>query len=66
MLAGAPTTLGGHLRQHLPLLFPPGKEGEKEAEAVVQGVRVPMEVEVGWLGACLVGADGWVGVVLVL
>lgn len=62
--AGVPTTLAAHLRQHLPLLFPPGKECK--VEALVQGVRIPLETEVGWLGACLVGADGWVGVVLVL
>ncbi|GAA6057247.1 hypothetical protein JCM3770_003821 [Rhodotorula araucariae] len=36
------------------------------AHALVQGTYVPLAAEVGWLGACLAGADGWVAVVVVL
>ncbi|GAA5913471.1 hypothetical protein JCM8208_005189 [Rhodotorula glutinis] len=36
------------------------------AHALVQGVYVPLDAEIGWLGACMPGADGWVAVVVVL
>ncbi|SCV71714.1 BQ2448_3302 [Microbotryum intermedium] len=36
------------------------------AQIIVQGVVVPLDTEVGWLGACLAGADGWVGAVVSL
>jgi autophagy-related protein 5 len=71
--AGGAVTLGGFLQTHLPLLFPPpaprGYFGASESEEVyalafpiVQGVVVPPETEMAWLGACMVGADGWVSV----
>ncbi|BGP50550.1 autophagy protein 5 [Rhodotorula kratochvilovae] len=74
---GSPTTLHDALSSLLPLLFPPPPTSTTSsssapaapaplAHALVQGVYVPLSAEVGWLGACLAGADGWVGVVLVL
>lgn len=32
------------------------------AYALIQGVVAPLESELGWLGACMTGADGWVNV----
>ncbi|SCZ88911.1 BZ3500_MvSof-1268-A1-R1_C048g00175 [Microbotryum saponariae] len=65
---GQPLPLLSHLQHLLPLLFPPPPsqlsfEAPKPvlAELIVQGVIVPLDTEVGWLGACLAGADGWVG-----
>jgi autophagy-related protein 5 len=40
------------------------KEKEALAYALVQGVLAPLEAEMGWLGACLAGADGWVNVAI--
>lgn len=53
-------TLQAHLEQLAPLLYP------SLATAVVQGIEVPFETELGWLGACLAGPDGWVAVVVML
>ena len=69
-----PLTLGSYLQLHLPRLFPPsppsysgsrcgGAENVYEvAFPIVQGVVPPPETEMAWLGACMVGADGWVSV----
>ncbi|GAA6014269.1 hypothetical protein JCM11491_005020 [Sporobolomyces phaffii] len=34
------------------------------AHAIVQGIRVPLESELGWLASCMAGMDGWVNVVV--
>nr|ODN93151.1 autophagy protein 5 [Cryptococcus depauperatus CBS 7841] len=63
---GKATTLLSVLQKHLPLLFPlPPSEFHdpyKLAFPIVMGVVIPDESEVGWLGACLGGGDGWVRV----
>ncbi|KAJ1028089.1 hypothetical protein NDA13_003538 [Ustilago tritici] len=68
---GRVNTLGGVLSALFPLLFPPPPsfssfqgQGKPLAYAVVQGVRVPLDAEIGWLGSALVGPDGWVSVVI--
>ncbi|GAA5854485.1 hypothetical protein JCM5353_002586, partial [Sporobolomyces roseus] len=64
-LTGQPTTIDSYLSTLFPLLFPPGKEKKREGVyCLVQGVRVPLESEVGWLGSCMTGGDGWVWVVV--
>lgn len=57
--------------KHLQLLFPdrpppptrsnptPAPFKHELAYILIQGVICPAEAELGWLGACLVGADGW-------
>lgn len=56
-------TLGTFLSARLPLLFPPPETGKHTlAYALLQGVQVPPEAEMAWLGACMAGADGWVNV----
>jgi autophagy-related protein 5 len=32
--------------------------------AIVHGIAIPLDAEVGWLGATMCGADGWVSVVV--
>jgi len=63
---GAHLTLGDLLANHLPLLFPKGASKQNlalpGAYAVVQGIEPPLDSEIGWLGASLAGADGWVNV----
>jgi len=63
---GVHTTLGDLLTTHLPLLFPKGANiqnvGRSGAYVLVQGIEPPLDTEVGWLGASLAGADGWVNV----
>ncbi|GAA5859305.1 hypothetical protein JCM1840_004554 [Sporobolomyces johnsonii] len=66
MQDGAPTTLHSALSALLPLLFPPAPSAPALAHPLIQGILVPLESEVGWLGACMAGADGWVNVVVVL
>ncbi|KAG8835040.1 autophagy protein 5 [Serendipita sp. 399] len=64
---GQPITLRHLMEQHLGLLFPSKREstgGATLAHAIVQGVVVPLETELAWLGACMSGADGWVSVVV--
>ncbi|GAA5842213.1 hypothetical protein JCM9279_002820 [Rhodotorula babjevae] len=78
---GTPTTLHQALSTLLSLLFPPPPNSASSsspsssapvpvplplAHALVQGVYVPLDAEIGWLGACMPGADGWVAVVVVL
>ncbi|KAL8281503.1 hypothetical protein RQP46_006187 [Phenoliferia psychrophenolica] len=64
LVDGNPTTLLAFLTTLIPLFFPPYQT--PLARALVHGVSVPLETEMGWLGACLAGADGWVAVVVVL
>lgn len=58
---GRAHTLRHFLRTHLPLLFPP-PPSQPQAYAILQGVVVPGDAEMAWLGACMAGADGWVNV----
>lgn len=55
-----PNTVSRFLTATLPLLFP--EMGKEHAYAIVQGVVCPPEAELSWLGACMVGADGWVNI----
>ncbi|KAJ3757238.1 autophagy protein Apg5-domain-containing protein [Lentinula raphanica] len=72
-----PRTLLHYLTDHIPLLFPasppappPSRTNPhprpppvpKPAYALVQGIMMPLETEMAWLGGCLAGADGWVNV----
>lgn len=60
---GSTHTLSHYLSMHLPLLFPPQPSASSDlAYALIQGIVAPPETEMGWLGACLAGADGWVNV----
>ena len=68
---GRPNTLGAVLSALFPLLFPPPPsfssfqaQAPPLAYALVQGVRMPLDTEIGWLGSALVGPDGWVAVVI--
>lgn len=68
---GRPNTLGAVLSSLFPLLFPPPPsfssfQGQAPplAFALVQGVRMPLDTEIAWLGSALVGPDGWVAVVI--
>ncbi|BGP26655.1 autophagy protein 5 [Rhodotorula toruloides] len=67
---GSPTTLQHFLSHLLPLLFPPPSSSSFSssplAYPLVQGIYVPLASEMGWLGTCLAGADGWVSVVVAL
>ncbi|GAA5885864.1 hypothetical protein JCM3774_005807, partial [Rhodotorula dairenensis] len=36
------------------------------AYPLIHGIYPPVETELGWLGACMAGPDGWVHVVIVL
>ncbi|KAJ3807054.1 autophagy protein Apg5-domain-containing protein [Lentinula edodes] len=72
-----PRTLSHYLTDHIPLLFPaappappPSRTNphprpppvHRPAYALVQGIVMPSETEMAWLGGCLAGADGWVNV----
>ncbi|KAI6157393.1 autophagy-related protein [Pisolithus tinctorius] len=59
---GTPNTLTHYLSTHLPLLFPLQVSAPDLAFPLTQGVILPPETEMAWLGACLAGADGWVNV----
>lgn len=68
---GRANTLGGVLSALFPLLFPPPPsfssfqaQAPPLAYALVQGVRMPLDTEIAWLGSALVGPDGWVAVVI--
>ncbi|PWZ01548.1 peptidase M22, glycoprotease [Testicularia cyperi] len=68
---GRCNTLAAVLSSLFPLLFPPTpsfssfqQASPPLAYAVVQGIRLPLDAEIGWLGSALVGADGWVAVVI--
>ncbi|KAF6767446.1 Autophagy-related protein 5 [Kalmanozyma brasiliensis GHG001] len=68
---GRPNTLGAVLSALFPLLFPPPpsfssfvSQAPPLAFALVQGVRMPLDTEIAWLGSALVGPDGWVAVVI--
>jgi hypothetical protein len=64
-LPGTSETVQRFLEKLLPLLFgeqSAGKSGKRAAYALVQGVLCPPDAEMGWLGACLAGADGWVNI----
>jgi autophagy-related protein 5 len=56
---GRANTIENFLETSLPLLFPRSPE-EPLAYALVQGIILPPEAEMAWLGACLSGPDGWV------
>lgn len=58
----APHTLAHYLTAHLPQLFSPRTSGPNLAFPLIQGIIMPPETEMAWLGACLAGADGWVNV----
>lgn len=60
--SGTPTTLGMHLLSLVPLFFP--AHAPPLVVPIVHGIEVPLEAQLGWLGSCLLGADGWVNVVL--
>lgn len=80
--AGTPTTLRQALSQLVPLLFPPLPSLSTSSSSssspaapppppplaypLIHGIYPPFETEVGWLGACMAGPDGWVNVVVVL
>ncbi|SJX66086.1 related to ATG5-protein involved in autophagy and the Cvt pathway [Sporisorium reilianum f. sp. reilianum] len=68
---GRANTLGAVLSALFPLLFPPPPsfssfqaQAPPLAYALVQGVRMPLDAEIAWLGSALVGPDGWVAVVI--
>ncbi len=68
---GRANTLGAVLSALFPLLFPPPPSfssfqpaREALAYAIVQGVRMPLDAEIGWMGSALLGPDGWVAVVI--
>lgn len=68
---GRSNTLGAVLSALFPLLFPPPPsfssfqaQAAPLAYALVQGVRMPLDAEIAWLGSALVGPDGWVAVVI--
>ncbi|KAJ9478753.1 Autophagy protein 5 [Pseudozyma hubeiensis] len=68
---GKSNTLGAVLSALFPLLFPPPPsfssfqaQAAPLAYALVQGVRMPLDAEIAWLGSALVGPDGWVAVVI--
>lgn len=68
---GRANTVGGVLSALFPLLFPPTPsfssfQGAQPplAYAVVQGIRMPLDAEIAWLGSALLGPDGWVAVVI--
>ncbi|CAD6888217.1 unnamed protein product [Tilletia controversa] len=68
---GRPKTLVAQLSALFPLLFPPAPSFASFAApspplafVVVQGVRVPLEAEIAWLGAVLCGSDGWLSVIV--
>lgn len=65
---GRPTTLYSVLSALFPLLVPPtptfstlstATPPPPLAYAVIQGIRVPFEAEIPWIGAALSSADGW-------
>ncbi|KAL4074331.1 autophagy protein Apg5-domain-containing protein [Scleroderma citrinum] len=57
-----PHTLAHYLSTHLPQLFPSRTSGLNLAFPLIQGIVLPPETEMAWLGVCLAGADGWVNV----
>ncbi|MBW0466734.1 hypothetical protein O181_006449 [Austropuccinia psidii MF-1] len=61
-----PATLGAALVDLAPSLFPePASNSRRRlARAFIQGIQVPLETELGWLGTVLCSADGWVSVVV--
>ncbi|KAH9819663.1 autophagy protein Apg5-domain-containing protein [Melampsora americana] len=63
---GRPATLGTTLVNLIPLLFPGSQSNSKHrlARAFVQGIQIPLETELGWLGTVMCSADGWVSVVI--
>lgn len=68
---GRANTLGAVLSALFPLLFPPPPsfssfqaQAAPLAYALVQGVRMPLDTEIAWLGSALVGPDGWVAIVI--
>ncbi|KWU41647.1 hypothetical protein RHOSPDRAFT_30403 [Rhodotorula sp. JG-1b] len=77
---GSPTTLRQALSQLVPLLFAPLPSSSSSSSSpaappppppplaypLIHGIYPPFETEVGWLGACMAGPDGWVNVVVVL
>jgi len=64
--SGGRVTLGAALVELAPSLFPEPSSTSKRrlARAFIHGVQVPLETELGWLGAVMCCADGWVAVVV--
>ena len=73
-VSGTPYMLRDFVSKHLPLLFPPRPptpppsrlnpnpqtpQTPELAFVLVQGVICPPDADLAFLGACLVGADGW-------
>lgn len=65
---GRPVTLHAVLSALFPLLFPPMPTFSTSASSaaprplayvVIQGIRVPLDAEIPWIGAMLPSADGW-------
>ncbi|PWN45900.1 hypothetical protein IE81DRAFT_129854 [Ceraceosorus guamensis] len=65
---GQPVALSHVLSSLFPLLFPPtpsfgltraADQRRSLAYAVVQGIRIPLDSEIPWIGAVLGNADGW-------
>lgn len=66
---GRPITLHAVLSSLFPLLFPPTPTFSTSAAfaqtppplayAVIQGIRVPLDTEIAWIGSVLPFADGW-------
>ncbi|EPQ30755.1 uncharacterized protein PFL1_01656 [Pseudozyma flocculosa PF-1] len=68
---GRPATLATLLSGLFPLLFPPPPSfssfqaaSPPLAYAVIQGVRMPLDAEVGWLGSTMLSPDGWLTIVI--
>ncbi|KAK7685207.1 hypothetical protein QCA50_011570 [Cerrena zonata] len=62
---GNPNTLHDFLSTTLSKLFPPSPSDppfHDLAYPLVQGVEVPGDADMAWLGACMAGADGWVNI----
>lgn len=64
-LPGNSNTLHDFLSTTLSKLFPPSTSDppfRDLAYAQIQGVEIPGDADMAWLGACMAGADGWVNI----
>ncbi|KAI5477560.1 autophagy-related protein 5 [Pseudohyphozyma bogoriensis] len=62
VIEGRTSTLLSYLTTVVPLFFPPNRT--PLARPLIHGIAIPLETELGWLGSCMVGADGWIAVVV--